>query len=283
MADETATLFDTVANQDKAEAEVKVEAKAEPETPPTPVTNPEALEIGELLLAQGVTKDKINDVLAAPQALEALRFAIQNNPDEFMAMLERSDPKTAEKFLDRMTDRYVKMYGDEGKGDKSKPEPNADLMREVKALRERVESADTREAQRNQQMALAATRQRLDARVDDLLGLKEVKELGLTKSEAKAMRAQLDVTLSQDPSVVQRVSNGNFVDVPRVFKGILDEWSSDKKAAIEAATKAREKAEKGSFGEFQNGPEIFARDIPSKTFDSWDATEEGFAQALMGR
>jgi len=108
-----------------------------------------------------------------------------------------------------------------------------------------------------------------------------VKELNLTKAEVKALRARLDSELSADPAVVQRVSKGNFVDVPVTFKRIAEEWASDKKAATEADKAAREKIAAGSLAGFQSGPGEMP-EIPASTYDSWDATEDAFAKALAG-
>ncbi len=252
--------------------EVKVEAKAD--------LDPEALEIGRILRDSGVTKDQVNNLLQAPKALEALQSALQGNPDEFFNMLQRSDPKAEEKLLQAGADRFVKRYGEDTKpGKDGKPDPNGELMREVAALKETVKGFQTTQEQRDRNAAMAAVKQRYDARVDDIFGQKEIKELGLTKSETKAMRARLDAELASDQNIVQRASAGNFVDVPVKFKGILDEWSADKKAAAEAIKDGRDKVK--GLPEFLAGNSPFMNfDVPSAASDSWDATESALASAL---
>lgn len=278
MAEE-ATLRDTIVSDEPAPAE-KVEATPATPAPETPQVDPEVLEIAQILRGSGVSKEQVNDLLSAPKALESLRYAIQNNPQEFLNMLDRTDPQTGEKFLEAMADTYVNRYGDKGKSGK-KDEPSDNLMREVEALRETVGRFQTEQQRRDQAAALAQTRQRYDARVDDLISQPGVKELGLTKSEVKAIRARLDTELSRDPNAVERASKGNFVDVPRTFQTIIEEWASDKKAATEAAKAQRERAAKGAFADFPAGPNPFMNvELPKGTSDSWDATEEGFAKAL---
>lgn len=281
MAEETATLRDTIVSDEPAPTPV-VEATPATPAPETPTVDPEVMEIAQILRGSGVSKEQVNDLLSAPKALESLRYAIQNNPQEFLNMLDRTDPQTGEKFLEAMADTYVNRYGDKGKpAAKGKEEPNGELMREVEALRETVGRFQTEQQRRDQAAALAQTRQRYDARVDDLIGQPGVKELGLTKSEVKAIRARLDTELSRDPSAVERASKGNFVDVPRTFQTIIEEWASDKKAASEAAKAQRERAAKGAFADFPAGPNPFMNvELPKGTSDSWDATEEGFAKAL---
>ena len=102
---------------------------------------------------------------------------------------------------------------------------------------------------------------------------------GLTKSEQKALRARVDAELAADSAVVQRVSNGNFVDVPHKFKAIIDEWSSDRKSAAQAAEDRRKGITSNASPEFSNGPNPF---MPANNdfAGSWDDTEAAFAKAL---
>ena len=95
------------------------------------------------------------------------------------------------------------------------------------------------------------------------------------------MRAMLDIDLASDSSAVQRVSNGNFFDVPRRFQSILNNWSQDRKAATDAAAKARERSSSGAFSPVADGPNPFSlENVPSSTFDSWDSTADGLAAAF---
>src|SRR5271166_1802427 len=104
-------------------------------TEPVVTIDPAAEELGRILLNSGITKENVNDVLAAPQALAALRHAIQNDPQEFLKMIERSDPRTGEKFLDALTDVFVKRHASDDPPNKDgKDDPNKGLMSEVKAL-----------------------------------------------------------------------------------------------------------------------------------------------------
>ena len=273
-----ATLKDTIVSEP---SETKTEPAATTEVKVATV-DPEAAEIGRILLDSGVTKDQINDILQAPKALDSLRAAWQSNPEEFFNMLQRADPKVEENILQTAADRYVKRYdtGTKPTG-KGKPDAESDLMREVAALRESVKAFETREQQRERNAQLQSTQQRYNGRVDDLFGDKAVTDLGLTKSETRAMRAQLDAELAKDPTVVQRASNGNFVDVPRVFKGIVEAWAADKKEAAEAVKKQGERTKAGAFNEFNPGANPFMNmNLPAGTSDSWDSTEAGFAQAL---
>lgn len=282
MADE-ATLRDTVVVDQTADPKTAVTEPAKADDPVriTEAPNPDALKIGQILLDSGISEGQLNDLLAAPKALEAMRYAIQNNPPDFLTMLDRSDPKTGEKFLESMADTYLNRYGDKGKpAGKSSDDSSTDLMREVKALREKTADLETREARRENAMQLATTTQRYNARVDDLLGLKEVKDLNLLPSELKGIRARLNVELGNDQNVVQRVAQGNFVDVPRTFKGIIEELASDRKGAIEAAKTQRDRSAKGALPDFASGPNLWMHDVPAGSSDSWDATEDGFAKAL---
>lgn len=195
-------------------------------------------------------------------------------------MLDRTDPKAADAFLEKAADTYVERYAErESKSDKKSDDSSPELMREVRALREKTTRLESEQARRDQVAALAATSQRYEARVDDLFG-QIPKETPLTKGEQRALRALLNTELSKDQSVVQRVSNGNFVDVPRTFKAVIDDYFADKKAAAEAAKSQRERSTSQAFPDFPSGPNLM---IPPQGADeSWDATEDAFAKALMG-
>lgn len=283
MPDEVATLHDTVVSSTEPEKQQAVET-ADTSAVKTAVTaDPDAAEIGRILLESGVTKDQLNDILEAPKALAALKHSIQNDPAEFLKMLERTDPTTGERFLESMADTYVNRYSDKGKaaGKSTDDAKNNDLMREIEALRETTSRLQTEQQRRDQAVALATAQQRYESRVDDLLSQKEIKDLNLTKSETKALRARLNSELSSDQNAVRRVSSGNFVDVPQKFKGIIEEWASDRKAQTEAEEAKRKGVQKGGFNEFAAGPNPFMNwDVPAEVSASWDATEDGFAKAL---
>lgn len=282
MAEDTATLADTVvADSPKADTAADTTATTADTKATTTAVDSEAAELGSILLQSGITKDKVNELLEAPGALSALRYAVENDPAEFLKMIEKASPAVAQNFHQKLADLYVERYDRPETKKTDKTDASSELMQEIKALREETNSLKTEQARRDQAAALASTQERYRSRVDDIFG-QIPKEVVLTKSEQKAMRAQLDSELSKDPNIVARCSKGNFVDVAPTFKRIIDEWANDRKEAAAADKTAREKQQRGAFAEFTSGPNPFAVDVPSATFDSWDATEAGFAKALEG-
>lgn len=254
MSEDVATLADTVvapSAPDTTTTPAVTTATPEPVATAQPTVNTDALEIGEILLGSGYTKEQINDLLTAPQTLNQIRYQLENDPAQFLRELERNNPKVGERVMESITDMYVERYGERGK---PAAQPTAPSNDEVTALRARLDQLERERAGERQAASLAATRQRYQGRVDDLFGLKEVKDLGLTKAEVKAMRASLDVELGKDAGATQRIINGNFVDVPKMFKGILDEWVADKRAAVDAAKTARETQQRAANFEFESGP-----------------------------
>ena len=276
-----ATLKDVTAAPNPSPADVKEPAKQEPVAPV--VTDKEASEIGKILMDSGYTKEQLNDLLQAPQALQSLRYLIENNPSELVATLERNNPEVAKRFLEQTSDAWLQrnkqfIPSKQGDGGGKKDVPS-ELMSEVESLRSELDQVKTREAQRQQASTLAQVQSRYNARVEDLFG-QLPKDLGLTKTEQTALRALLDKQLADDPIAVQRVSQGNFIDVPRKFQSILDGWSGDKKAAVKAEQDAREAAKRGAHVEFTPGANPFLIDVPQSATESWDATEDAFAKAL---
>jgi hypothetical protein len=235
------------------------------------------MEVGRILIESGYSKGQINDVLQAPGALGQLRHLINENPQELINLLDRSNPDASKKLLDTAADEYVKRYGKDTPAGK-KDDPNSGLMAEVESLRNQVTQFQTQRDQERAAATMASTKSRYDARVADLFNSLP-KETGLTGAETKALKARVDAELAADPSVVQRVASGNFVDVPHKFKAVLDEWASDKKAAATAAEDRRKGVAAGSSPEFLGGPNPF---LPTNTdfANSWDDTELAFAKAL---
>src|SRR5262249_52529342 len=110
--------------------------------------NKDAIEVGNLLLGSGYSKDQVNDLLNAPKALDALRYMVKNDPAEFVRSLERTDPGAGENFLDQISKLYVDRYdrtgsdpnanGGGSKGNGKGDAPNTELFDKVRELTEEV-------------------------------------------------------------------------------------------------------------------------------------------------
>jgi len=277
MADE-ATLKDITDSPNPPVADDAKEPEKQPEVSAAPVVDAEAAEIGRILLDSGYNRTQINDMMQAPTALASLRHLITENPQELINLLDRTSPDAAKKLLDVAADTYVNRYGKDGPKGRDKKDGNSELMAEVETLRTELNSFRTQRDQENARIAMSQVKSRYDARVEDLFN-QLPKDTGLTKSEQKALRARVDAELAADSAVVQRVSNGNFVDVPHKFKAIIDEWSSDRKSAAQAAEDRRKGITSNASPEFSNGPNPF---MPANNdfAGSWDDTEAAFAKAL---
>lgn len=214
----------------------------------------DAAEIGRIILESGFSKEQVNSLLEAPGALQAMKYQIESNPVEFLNTLARSNPQLAQKFQESLVDDYVTKYApkDGPKPASGKGQPSTELMDEVAELREKLNSVTTEREREKHQAAMAQVKARYDARVEDLFA-QLPGGLNLTKAEAKALRYQLQAELSEDPQAVQRINNGNFVDVPRKFQTLVEGWANDRKAASEAEKAKRERAKSIASPEFTNG------------------------------
>jgi len=264
---------------------------AEPAATPAPdaaaaakaVADAEAAEVGRILLDSGFSKAQLNELMAAPQALKSIQHLVRENPQEFLTLLERTDPDAAVKFHNTMADLYIQRYGssNDGKqpdGKNGKGEVAPEVMNEVAALREEVGQYRTEREQERNRVALAAIESRYNARVDELFSALP-KEAGLNKAETKALRAQLSSELAGDRDAIQRINNGNFVDVPSRFKSIVDGFFTERKSASEAAKAARDRSTSGASPEFLGGPGVISQDALTAALgnDDWG---EGFAKVL---
>ena len=228
-----------------------------PATPTTPepakAADPDAAEIGRIILESGFSKEQVNQLLEAPGALQAMKYQIESNPVEFLNTLARSNPQLAQKFQESLVDDYVNKYAPKDAPKAAgKAAPNTELMDEVAELREKLNSVTTEREREKHQAAMAQIGARYNARVDDLFG-QLPQGLNLTKTESKALRAQLQAELSEDPTIVQRINNGNFVDVPRKFQTLVEGLAKERKEASEAEKTKRDQKLKQASVEFTNG------------------------------
>ena len=273
----------TVSNQTTSTSSEQTSAAATTASATTTTNvDGEAAEIGRIMLESGYTKQNVADLLQAPQNLTNLTYLLNNNPQEFWNLVQRNNPSAFEQHENYITEQFVKKYPPktgEDKGAQGKTEAAPELMAEVESLRAEVAQARTAQERRDAAAAMAQVQARYNARVDDLFTTLP-KELSLTKTDKASLRALLNQELAADPVAVQRVSQGNFVDVPRRFQQIIEGLSTDRKAAAEADKAAREQSKKASFADLSLGANPFMVDVPSKATESWDATESAFAEAL---
>ena len=240
----------------------KVDAPAADATPVVTVTDTEAAEIGKLLLDSGITKDQVNDVLAAPQALQSIRYMVENDPQEFIRSLERTNPGAGENFLDKLSKLYVDRYAKEDTPPaKGKEDGNPELMTTLRELRDKVNGFESAAQRSASAAALAQVNARYEARVADLFGQLPADKFPLSDFEKGIIKKALSADLAADPNIVQRVHNGNFVDVPRVFKGIVEGIAADRKSAADAAKAGRERVSAVALPEFGGAPVELPKDF----------------------
>jgi|SRR5215471_7748890 len=291
MSDE-ATLRDAVVTETKPVTAPTSDATTTTETKPATTVDATAdkaaQELGQFLLDSGFTAEQARELPEAARALNAMNGIIETDPREFVRMLRRVNPEAAKKF----SWEVAGMFADENEvkddpansGKSTAKGTDPDLMAEVKALRETVSGFQTQQQQRDQAQQLALVHGRYTSRVDELMGSDAVKSLNLTRSEQRAMRSDLQTELAKDPATVKRINNGNFVDVPRIFKSIIEGWAGDRKAAADAEKATRDRQLDKSFSEFQVGPGVVSRSDIDKSLegagDDWSATERELAAAL---
>lgn len=247
---------------------------AAPATTTVEVADRDAAELGRTLLELGVTRDQLNGFLEAPQALQSIRYMVENDPQEFIRSLERTNPGAGENFLDKLSKLYVDRYAKDDSGQKGGNNPNAELQAQVRELSEKLTGIQTETQRQQASAAQAQVQARFNARVDDLFGQLPPDKVPLTTYEKTLIRSALSNELASDPNAVKRVYNGNFVDVPNRFKNLVEGLVNDRKSAAEASAKARDKSVAGAFPEISGGPVDLPKDFYDvsnvKTEDLWD-------------
>jgi hypothetical protein len=268
MPEGAATLKDVTAPnpaQAAAEPGQAVGSTAASVTVPVDTANRDAAELGQLLLDSGIDKSKVNELLEAPQALAAIRYQIENDPAEFIRSLERVNPGAGENFLDKTSKLYVDRYArddksGESKGDKSDARTN-ELQDQLRTLTEKVTGFETQAQRAANAAAMAQINARYEARVDDLFSQLPADKVPLTATERGLIKDALSSRLGRDSDAAKRVYNGNFVDVPKQFKSIVEGLLNDRKAAADAEKTARDRSTKQSFPEFGSAPIELPKDF----------------------
>jgi hypothetical protein len=227
------------------------------------VADTDAAELGRTLLDMGVTKDQLNSIMEAPQALQSIRYMVENDPQEFIRSLERTNPGAGENFLDKLSKLYVDRYAKDpakaadGKGDGKTDE----LQTQIRDLSEKLNGYATQAQQAAAASAQAQIKARFEARVDDLFGQLPADKVPLSAYEKTLIKGALSNELASDPNSVKRVYNGNFVDVPRTFQKLVEGLVGDRVAVAKAATAAREKSNSTAFPDFGAGPVELPKDF----------------------
>lgn len=287
MPETAATLKDvTSSNQTTTTSAESTKAADTTATSATTITvaDTDAAELGRTLLEMGVTKDQINGILEAPQALQSIRYMVENDPQEFIRSLERTNPGAGENFLDKLSKLYVDRYArDDKAGDaKGKTDATDELQSQIRDLSEKVNGFNTRAEQSAAASAQAQVMARFNARVDDLFGQLPSDKVPLTAYEKRIITGALKDELTSDSNAVKRIYNGNFVDVPRTFKTIVEGLVNDRKTAADASKAARERTNSSAFPDFGAGPVELPKDFYDVTnvpLDKlWD--EDNFVNAI---
>ena len=266
MPDAAATLKDVTSSSQatttSTESTKAADTTAATTTTTVEVADKDAAELGRTLLDMGVTREQLNDLMQAPQALAAIRYQIENDPQEFIRSLERVNPGAGENFLDKLSKLYVDRYAREGADGKDGKDGAAnELQDKLRELTERVTGFETQAQKQANAAAMAAVNARYDARVEDLFGQLPADKVPLTKMEKELIKDALSSRLGRDADAAKRVYNGNFVDVPRAFKGIVEGLLNDRKAAADADKAARERSTRGAFPEIAGGPVELPKDF----------------------
>jgi len=179
-------------------------------------------------------------------------------------------------------DLYVYKAGTLAKSSDGKTGANDELQAQIRDLSEKVNGFQTAAQQSAAASAQAQVMARFNARVDDLFGQLPADKVPLTSYEKRIITGALKDELTSDQNVVKRIYNGNFVDVPRQFKTIVEGLVKDRVAAADTAKAARERSSNRAQPDFGAGPV----DLPKDFYDVsdvpldklWD--DDSFVNAL---
>jgi hypothetical protein len=257
LKDVTAATSQATGSSESSSAASKTAAA----TTTVTVADTDAAELGRTLLEMGVTKDQLNDLMAAPQALQSIRYMVENDPQEFIRSLERTNPGAGENFLDKLSKLYVDRYAKDGAKADGKDGATDELQSQIRELSEKVTGFQTQAQQAAAASAQAQVMARFNARVDDLFGQLPKDAVPLTATEKRIITGALKDELTSDPNVVKRIYNGNFVDVPRTFKTLIESVVNDRKAAADASKAARERSSATALPDFGAGPVELPKDF----------------------
>lgn len=246
--------------------------QAAPAEPAKPELAPEVIELARKLAEDGMTQDAYQGLIQGRDALNTMGYLLKENPKEFFSVIERQDPETAKKALEEFSQIYLDRNltkDDQAKLEAGQPLGEADPMKkQLEDLQTEIKSIRDNEQRREQSAAMASIQKRYEARMDDLFG--QLPD-NMPKHHKTALRALLDRSLGGDEQAASRIRQGNFVDVPKHFKNVLDGWAAETKAANDAEIQKREDIRKRAQIAFTPGAEAVGGPPPESLAEkNWD-------------
>jgi hypothetical protein len=208
------------------------------------VSQEDAAEIASILVGAGYKKENINSLLTQANGFQRANYLLENNPQEFMRVLQRSAPKVYEKLLESATDDYLERHKDEleaddgaakgsnkGRGASSNDPDVAELKQAVGEIKKFLEgqrvSAQYQDLKRD-----------YDSKVNMLLD--KLPKEDFSTRDRKAIKALLHNSLAEDAQAQQRIAGRNFTDLPRHLQSVLDDWTADTTSQSDAEKQRRE-------------------------------------------
>jgi len=190
----------------------------------------------------GITPENAKEFTQAKQWLETIAYSLQNDPQQFIEELRKTNPQMADKFIEVASDDWYNRKGkymnteqsNGGQSNAPKSDPAVDsridsLMREVDSLKkERQAEVETR----RQAEVTKAYNESFDSLVAKL-------PESLPEQTKEYIRLKAEKMLFTDNAARGRINQGNFTDVPKFFAEASRRVTAETKATAQKETAAR--------------------------------------------
>lgn len=252
------------------------------------------LALGEAMVAQGLNEQAVNTLLANNRQFQQLMWMFKNNPDQFQDTLNQLDPEAGLKLEDRVTTRFIDKHLPDSEReveDDQRPAPASrgaasESVPMIRALQKQVgeltEYINRSERNRVAQQVTQTYNQNVDTAID-----KVAKAANLNKRDVKSVRARMDVILGADVNAQQRFLQGQWTDIPRVLKQVMDDWTADTESTTEAHQTERDRVAAAAQRSVTTGAAAVGGDEKGAggkpPVDDWEAGINEMAQALMSK
>lgn len=195
------------------------------------------------LSEMGITPGNASEFLQAKTALQNLGTLLEQDPKQFMRVIQQANPQLAGKALKEFSDLWYEQYlrdnpdaATTSASSAGKSTPMADPR--IDALASEVERLKSERQQEVSARHQAENLVQYEKAFDELVA--KLPE-GVPDDKREYIRLKAEKALWKDPAAQKRISQGIYIDVPKFFADASRRVTAETKTATEIEAAKREK------------------------------------------
>jgi hypothetical protein len=243
----------------------------------------EAVSELEKLEGLGVTTANAESMVQKASALDTVVGWLENDQSAFLNHLRHNSPAAFQKLLDKATDLYLEINPTTGSSvdnggalSGSGGNQTSDVMKEITAIRTRLDRRDEADTKTATQQRIATVEKGYTDKVTTLLTT-----AGLSTRDFKAVKALINEEVSGDQKTLVEINRGTFIGLAKITARVLAEWTADTTKAATEETTRREKVQSAGSKTVPGAPQnTGGESTRGRGQDAFDSAGDEFARAL---